>query len=136
MRRLLQCIDDDFFYLLVADRRRASGTRLIGQSVQAIVDKTLAPLSDRCVMTAEYGCSLLIVMTFRAGQDNLSPQREGLRCLRPARPPLEGGSLVIRNRQFGLRPPRSRHASNSIDIPGYMQLRHAIAQCDLAHFYG
>ena len=61
IRRFLQCIDDDFFYLLVSDRRLTSRTRLINQSVQALVNKPLTPLPGRCLMAPEHCGGFFIV---------------------------------------------------------------------------
>jgi hypothetical protein len=73
IRSFLQCVDDDFFYLLVRDRRLPSRTRLIDQTVQALINKPPAPLADRILMTPEYFCGLLIIVTLRAGQDDIGP---------------------------------------------------------------
>ena len=79
IRRSLQCIDDDFFYLLVGDRQFTSRARLISQPVQAHVNKPLAPLPDRYLVALEKCRGFLIVAAFRAGQDDIGAQRQGLR---------------------------------------------------------
>lgn len=41
-----QCVDDDLLYLIGSDRRGASGSRLIDQSIQMLVKKPRAPLTN------------------------------------------------------------------------------------------
>src|ERR1039457_6678184 len=134
-RRILQCIDDDFFYLLVGDRRLMSRARLISQAVQALINKPLTPLPDRCLMTPEQRCGFLIVVALRAGQDDIGPQCQGLQYFRPPCPPLESGLLITGKHQFGLRPPRPRHIINSTDAFSFIQLLSALRRCDLAHLF-
>src|ERR1039457_4998507 len=90
-RRILQCIDDDFFYLLVGDRRLMSRARLISQAVQALINKTLTPLPDRCLIPPEKRCCFLVVVPWRAGMDVLAPRSRGLIYFPPPCPPLESG---------------------------------------------
>jgi hypothetical protein len=57
----------DFSHLLVSNRRYASGTRLIGQPVKALVNKAPAPLSNRILMTRSNAAVFLIVAVHCAG---------------------------------------------------------------------
>jgi hypothetical protein len=83
IRSFLQCIDDDFFDLLVSDRRLASRARLISQPVQALGNEPLTPLPNRCLMTLEQRCGLFVVVALRAGQDDIGrPSRIGCQYIR------------------------------------------------------
>jgi len=78
IRRFLQCIDNDFFYLLVGDRRLLPRARLIGEPVQALADKSPTPFPYRILMASEDSSGLLIVIAFCACKDDFCPQRQDL----------------------------------------------------------
>ncbi len=109
LRGLLQRGHHHRLHPISGDRRRPPRARLVTQPVHAVLDEPAPPLADRRCRHPQILGDILVGQTIRARQHDPRPQRQRLRRLRPTRPPRQLGTLVIGQRQLGLRPPGPRH---------------------------
>jgi hypothetical protein len=61
--------------LIVIDRSRSAGTRLVKKTLAAILQKTATPLADGVFMDAEFGTHRLAWQTICTSQDRAAPLR-------------------------------------------------------------
>ena len=69
-RRRLQRPLDDLGHLFVRERPRPSRPRLIRQPLDALLQEAAAPLADRVLVHAEFGCHRLVRQAVCAAQDH------------------------------------------------------------------
>src|SRR5207247_1358661 len=99
----------DLLHLLIQDRARHAGTRIIRQAIQTPLDKTPAPLRNRLLVHAELGRDLVVVEPIRTAQHDPAPRRQPLLALWPARPPLQLLTLRRLQHEQLLRSASPRH---------------------------
>ena len=115
-RRVLRCrlegCDRDVLDLLGRDRRRVPRSRLVGQTIKAILPEPGTPPADRVRRAAHPPGNRFVIKTLTAAEHDPGPQRQRLRGLRPPRPPRQLFTLIIGENQFNFRTPSSRHPPN------------------------
>jgi hypothetical protein len=99
-RLLLERPDDHALDLLVADRARLAGARLVVQPIQTAARETAAPLADRRLVAVKPRGDPLAWLTVGGGEHDPAAQRERLRALRPPSPALEHFALLVRQHHF------------------------------------
>jgi len=96
--RALQRLDDHLLDLLVGDRARPSGTRLVDEAVEAVLHKARTPLTGHIAMDSELAGDLRVVASVGRQQHDPRAQRERLRTRAPTRPRLQLATLNGRQR--------------------------------------
>ena len=110
-RRLLQRLHDHSLDLPIADRPRLTRPRLIVQAVQPPLGETGPPFTHRCGATAQPAGDRRIRLALGAAEHDPAAQRQRLRALRPARPPLQRLPLLCTEHHTRRRTPSLRHHS-------------------------
>ena len=93
---------DNLGHLIVRERSRPSRTRLIRQPLDALLQEAPAPLADRVLVHAEFGCHRLVGQTVCAAQDHAAAI--GDRARDPA-----ASSLTLKIRPFFIAQNQDRH---------------------------
>ena len=105
---------DNLGHLIVRERSRPSRPRLIRQPLDALLQEAAAPLADRVLVHAEFGCHRLVRQAVCAAQDHAAAI--GDRARDPA-----ASSLTLKIRPFFIaqnqdchRPPSTTHHRNDL----------------------
>ena len=101
-RRRLQRPLDDLGHLFVRERPRPSRPRLIRQPLDALLQEAAAPLADRVLVHAEFGCHRLVRQAVCAVQDHAAAI--GDRARDPA-----ASNLTLKIRPFFIAQNQDRH---------------------------
>jgi hypothetical protein len=95
LRKAFQGFYDGGFDARIIDRPGSSGPWLVSQAPQTVLYKAPTPLADRHLDHTELRRHLLVLGAFRTGQNDPSPQRQGLGRLATARQCLQLCSLLV-----------------------------------------
>jgi hypothetical protein len=108
-RSLLQGLDDHPLHVLVADLAGRTRTGLVVQTVEPAGHEPATLLPHRRLVDPERSRDLLVGRAHCARQHGPTAQRQRLRTVRSARPPLERLALITSEHQRCRRSPSSCH---------------------------
>jgi hypothetical protein len=96
--------------LVVADLSRGSGTRLVVEAVESLVDEAPTPLTDGHPVRAQLSCDVRIGSALCTSQDDLRSESQRTGASSPRRQPEERRALLLGQlKRLLLRSASSRH---------------------------
>jgi hypothetical protein len=100
--------------VIVGDAARHAGPVLVGEALEALVHKALAPLADCHLVAVELRRHLPVGLARGTGEHDLGAQRQALRAIRAACPTREGVAFLLAQHELCLRSSPLRHVPSIV----------------------